>query len=122
MEVEGKSLEAVFTDALEGMFKFMRPNVLPGGKKFERRVVVASSDAASLLVDFLNEALRLAQTEKEAYERAAFAELSDTSLSAALYGAKVESFGGDIKAATYHEADVHREKDGTWRARLVFDI
>lgn len=122
MEAEGESLEAVFTDSLKGMLAFMRPRALSRAEKFKRHIAVSSGDTTSLLVDFLNEVLNLAQTNKETYERVSFTDISETSLSAVVIGTGVESFGEDIKAVTYHEADVRRDESGRWHARLIFDI
>jgi len=30
--------------------------------------------------------------------------------------------GEDIKAVTYHEAEVKKKKDGIWETMLIFDI
>jgi SHS2 domain-containing protein len=30
--------------------------------------------------------------------------------------------GVHIKGVTYHDLDIHQEKDGTWQATILFDI
>ncbi|MCX6759028.1 MAG: archease [Candidatus Nealsonbacteria bacterium] len=39
-----------------------------------------------------------------------------------LIGQKVERFGEDIKAVTYHDLDIYQKEDGTWEAVVLFDI
>ena len=39
-----------------------------------------------------------------------------------LTGQKVESFGEEIKAVTWHSLDIHQEEDGTWQATVLFDV
>ena len=122
MEVQGESLEAVFTDALKGMLVFMRPRVRPRARKFKRHIATASGDTTSLLVDFLNSALALAQINKETYEHILFVNITETSVSAVVVGVGVDLFEEDIKAVTYHEASVRKDESGKWHARIIFDI
>lgn len=53
-----------------------------------------------------------------------FNKFTDTEIGAALSGQKVESFGEDIKAATYHGLDIRQGKDGLWEAScyLTFNL
>jgi len=87
-----------------------------------RTVTVYASDRTALLVDFLNEALSLAQIHKEVYLSVAFSTFSEIALEATLKGAKVDEFNEDIKAVTYHEADVRQNEKGEWETTLIFDI
>lgn len=120
MEATGATREELFTEALRGMFSYLKPKLHEGEAKREVRVV--SPDQTALLIDFLNEALRLSQTHKEAYREVKFQKLEEISLEAELHGNSVASFEDDIKAVTYHEADVRRDEKGEWIAKLVFDI
>ncbi|MBW3671290.1 MAG: archease, partial [Acidobacteria bacterium] len=47
--------------------------------------------------------------------------ISERSLTAIIRGRTVESFGDEIKAVTYHEAEIRREGD-QWQTNLVFDV
>jgi SHS2 domain-containing protein len=120
MDVQDGTFPGLFAQAMLGMFAFLRPS--KGAKDARRRIEVRSTDRAALLIDFLNEALSLAQTHKESYDSIEFDKIVEHELSGRLRGNSVRSFGKDIKAATYHEASVeHRPKRG-WHARVVFDI
>ncbi len=122
MNVKGKTLEELFQDALLGMIKVMNPAWLREARAVKREIAVKAPDATALLVDFLNEALALAHTECEAYTAVQFRSLSECSLEAELEGYKTESFDEDIKAVTYHEADVKKNNKGEWETILIFDI
>ena len=74
------------------------------------------------MVDFLNEALYLIQVHKEIYNEIKFVKFSDNELKAELSGQKVERFGEDIKAVTYHGLEVKQDRDGDWQATILFDI
>lgn len=120
MEVTDGTIPGLFEQALRGMFAFLRP--VRRRQEAKRLVTVRSPDTAALLVDFLNEALSLAQAHKETYESVRFKKLVEKELTAELRGYKVSGFGEDIKAVTYHEAKVERVPKAGWRAHLLFDI
>ncbi len=120
MKVEDGTLPGLFEAALLGMFAFLKP--VKHTQKAQRHVVVQSPDMTALLVDFLNEALSLAQSHKEAYESVRFEKLVEGGLKAELKGRKISAFGEDIKAVTYHEAKIERIPKKGWRARIIFDI
>ena len=137
---EGRTLEELFRDALRGMMEVLKPEKKPGGSESIRRVRVEAPERTALLVDFLSEALWLAHTHREALEvegirvtrgaevgaeksaRALPASGSSTGVpappntelrvEATLRGAPCEAFGEDIKAVTYHEAEIRENAAG----------
>jgi len=122
LEVKGKDLKGLFSDAVAGMMAFLRPRVGREVTGVKRLISLNSPDATALLVDFLGEVLRLSQTNKEAYHKAVFHKLSLTSLEAELFGVPVEAFRDDIKAVTYHEAKIAKNEKGELQTLIVFDI
>ena len=64
----------------------------------------------ALLVDFLSEILYQSQINKEIYNNVKFNKFTITELEAEIFGQKVERFGEDIKAVTYHNLDIHQTK------------
>lgn len=128
IRVFGKTKEELFLNAVLAMGSGLRP-IDKEQRIKNRKIKVKSDNLETLLVDFLSEVLYLIQINKEIYTDVKFKKLSDPSmdsgqaeLEAELSGQKVERFGEDIKAVTYHNLDVHQEKDGTWQAAILFDI
>lgn len=117
----GKTKKELFLNALLGMTEALRAQV-KSKKPQTRSIKVKSADLGALLVEFLSEVLYLTQVNKEIYTDVKFKKFSDTELGADLGGRKVERFGEDIKAVTYHDLDVHQKKDGTWQTTVLFDI
>jgi len=64
----------------------------------------------------------LVQVNKEIYINVEFNKFSDNEIEAELSGQKVERFGEDIKAVTYHNLDVHQKEDDNWEATILFDV
>ncbi len=120
MHVTGNGLEELFRDALLGMVKAAKA----GRKKREirpRSFALKAADPTALLVEFLNDALVWMQTDREAYTEATFTTISENELRAELHGYGTDRFGEDIKAVTYHEADVKKDAKGTWSTNIIFD-
>lgn len=122
LEVYGKTLEELFTNAAEAL-----AHILAGKKKpllshmiAVEKLEIRSGNLNSLLVDFLNEILSRSQINKRVY-KVENLKLGKSELTAEISGMSVEKFEEDIKAVTYHEADIE-QKDAIWKTRLVLDI
>ena len=116
----GKTKEEVFLNMLLAMTENQRPEILP--EKVKKEIKISSPELSSLLVDFLSEALYLTQVNKEIYNNVKYKKFTDTELKAELIGQKVERFGEDIKAVTYHTLNIRQREDGIWEATILFDI
>lgn len=120
LHVEAPTLEELFRDAMRGMYAVMRPN--GDGPAIRRTIRVEdSADLTSLLVDFLNEVLHRAHVGREWFTDVTFTRLDETNAEAEVSGTAPASFEEDVKAVTYHEANVRRAGE-TWETTLVFDI
>ncbi len=123
LRVCGKTKEELFEDAAYALLKTMQPevedhHVVP----IKRHLTVEAGNITELLVDFLNRILTSAQTNKETYIKVGVHHLHDTDLEAELDAVKADEFGEDVKAVTYHEAEVKQNKEGKWETLLVLDI
>lgn len=122
IRVFGKIKEELFRNALFAMMECLKAEVQAGVKEIKKEIKISSQDTPSLLVDFLSEVLYLTQVNKEVYNNMRFIKFSDTELEAELQGKKVERFGEDIKAVTYHGLEIRQAKNKTWDVILLFDI
>jgi SHS2 domain-containing protein len=121
LRVTAPSLEDLFRDAVRGMYAVMRGEAR-SAQRIEREIRVDdSSGTTALLVDFLNDVLNRAQIGRELFEEVAFTRFEETSLTATLTGTADAEFEEDVKAVTYHEAEV-RNVNGEWTTMLVFDL
>ena len=121
LRIHGDSVEELFREAVRGLTACLQPQATQSSE-VERTLRVESVDRTTLLVDFLNEVLWFADVHSEIFHDVKFAELTELSLTAELRGSRAESFGSDIKAVTYHEAEVTRNERGAWETMLVLDI
>lgn len=125
LKVFAGSIEELFREALLGMMGILKEKKeKPEGKclKSVKKIYIESSDQTSLLVDFLNEALYNAYANKEICVWAEFETLSENKLSAKIFCCKIKGgFDRDIKAATYHEAEI-KKIGNNFEVTLIFDI
>lgn len=120
LNVSAPTLDDLFRESLRAMTECMQPDGI--GPEVRRTIAVDAPDRTALLIDFLNEVLWIAHVHREIFDRATFRNVSDVHLEAELSGHRVNALGEDIKAVTYHEADVTQRATGAWETRLVFDI
>lgn len=116
----GKTKEELFLNAMKGMAEVLQPERKAQSAK--RKMNVKSMDLNSLLVDFLSEVLYLSQVNREVYNDIKLTKFSDKELEGELTGNKVEEFGEDIKAVTYHGLEIKKNRQGLWEGTVLFDI
>jgi SHS2 domain-containing protein len=124
MKVRADTLYALFETALLGMSHLMKNNfcnTLAEGNQ-EIRLSVQSVDITALLIDFLSEVLLNSHIHKTIYCTLTIDTLTEKALSGVLSGRQIGSFDEDIKAVTYHEAQVIQNSKSEWEASIIFDI
>lgn len=124
LQITADSLEELFRGALEGLSEIMKHGVTKGSSdaSIVTEVDVSSIDTTALLVDFLNNLLAKDIIEKVAFFDIVELELKNTRAVARVRGITADSFDEDIKAVTYHGAQIQQEKDGGYKVELVLDI
>ena len=121
LKVSAKSKKELFKEALAGMAAILKEKP-EGEEKISKEIELESPDQASHLVDFLNEVLYNAYSEKAIFTESEFEFFAETKLKAKISGYKIkEGFDEDIKAATYHEAEIKKENED-FKVTLIFDI
>ena len=122
IKVFGKTKEKLFENAMIGMLKAGKYQKKLKAQISKVKVKIKSIDLLSLLVDFLSEILYLVETKKLVFEKAKFKKFTEKEIEAELIGKPLKRMGVHIKGVTYHDLDIHQEKDGTWQATILFDI
>ena len=119
---KGESKEKLFLAALEGLCEV----ILPGSSKSNENqikieVEVSSFDASSQIIDFLAEALYYMYEQNIILNKANFDDLDENYLKCILSGYKVDEFHEDVKAVTYHEAEI-KEENEVFSSIIVLDL
>ena len=126
LKARGDTLKDLFAQAMLGMAYILKKeacqNFRPAAPLVvERKISIKAPNETVLLIDFLSEILTASYEEKAVFCQARFEEISGKEVRAEIFGIKVDGFDEDIKAVTYHQAEVVRTKDG-FEAVVLFDI
>jgi len=122
IKVFGKTKEELFENAMVGMLKAAKYQKKLKSQNSKVKIKIKSMDLPSLLVDFLSEILYLVETKKMVFEKVEFKKFKENEIEAILTGKPLKRMGVHIKGVTYHDLDIHQEKDKTWQATILFDI
>ena len=122
----------VQANTLRGLFRcsaLAMLDIILDRKKIEskttRIISIGASSVDLLLVKFLSAILGEAQIEGFGVFDVEIGEMNETAVVAELSGKKGIPPGAiktEIKLVTYHQLDVHRDEDGKWHARVIFDL
>ncbi len=124
MRVTAPDLEGLYAGAVKGMNGILKEGFSgreSGPASVEISFEVKGSDPSILLVDFLSEVLSSSYADKCLF-CAVGIQLGENKVLGRLQGIEVDGFDEEIKAVTYHEAQVRRKENGEWEALILFDI
>ncbi len=122
LKIEASTLEELFEIALSGMAEIIKKDVCQNECTIQKEINLNSIDPTALLVDFLSEVLSITHSEKIVFCKINFEELIDTKIRCIVFGAKVDGFDEDIKAVTFHEAEIKKTSKGNFETIIIFDI
>lgn len=125
MGLEGESLQDIYILAVKGMGDILKKDFCIQTNKISKDVIVEiqASDYTNLLIDFLSDVLSMSYIEKTIFCKVNILEFSEYKIKAEIKGYDVQMFDEEIKAVTYHEANVHLdEEDELWKTCIIFDI
>jgi len=124
LRVSAESLQRLFEVSLRAMNQLLEPDFETMKKEtsITERIRITSADKTALLIDFLSETLTLSHLHKALFVEVHFKSLSERELIADLKGVRIDEFKEDLKAVTYHEADIRKTSYGAWETILIFDI
>ncbi|MCX2720767.1 archease [Lentiprolixibacter aurantiacus] len=124
MRLEASSLPELFQEGLLGMSGILKEKFCEREKELSLQIPIniSATDPGCLMVDFLSEVLSVSYTEKAIFCRMELTALSETNISAKIYGAPYSELDEEIKAVTYHEAEVKKNTSDLWESLILFDI
>lgn len=118
----GKDLAELFSNAVSALAAVLGGEERWRGRAtIEKHLVLSAPDRETLLVDFLSEILTWSDAEDALPHTVIVEEISDTSLSVRVSGARGVPFTNDVKAVTYSDLRVEQVGD-RWEADVVLDV
>ena len=124
MKIEGATFKELFMAGTLGMAKILKEGICDTNVSFDRKskIEVQAVDETCLLIDFLSEILSHSYAEKSVFCKLNFSKLTATHAIADIYGKRTTGFDEEIKAVTYHEAQVVEIHENSWETFIIFDI
>lgn len=124
ISIEADSLQELFFAALKGMGNILKEGFCEQEltPDFKTEMRIQNDDLTVLLINFLSEALTISHTDSVIFCGIQKVLLNESFFHGIVEGNKVQAFDEDIKAVTFHEANVFRNEQGIWQTNLIFDI
>lgn len=119
IKVSGIDLEELFQSALQAMNEILNPKSTQSSSTTSLNLEAA--DSTVLLINFLSEILTFSHINKSSYS-VKFTNLTETQLTAELTSTPTTEFAEDIKAVTFHEANITQNDEGNFETNIIFDI
>ncbi len=121
LELHARSEAAIFHQAILAMRELLEDDDVPAtGDRAERTIEVEATDRGALLAEWLAELVFLAETEGLVPDEARELVVGEDSVTAIVVGRTCEP-RHLVKAVTYHDLELHRDRDG-WRGNVVLDV
>ena len=121
LQVQAASFGELLAEAARGLARLMLREAPAEAEGETRDFEVAAHDRESLLVDWLNEILYVAETGLWIPLEVEVLEASDTSIRARMRGVTVEVSPSMVKAATFHGLEVVETAEG-FSAEVILDV
>jgi len=120
----GSSYEELFSAALEGLCYVIKHDYSPVviNYKTPEIIRIESIDRSALLIDFLSKALTIMHSERVILFDAEFLSLEENFTELIFSGCTVDGFYEDVKAVTYHDAEIMQSLEGIYDIKILLDI
>jgi SHS2 domain-containing protein len=122
LRLRGRTLEDLFTDGARALAAVMQPVPTPDVREYTFRFDIDSVDTTSVLIDFLSDVLLRMHIDRARIDTVAFDRVDPLHVTGELRGIAPVEFGEDVKAVTYHEAEVVQNATGEWETGIVLDL
>jgi len=120
LELHARSEAAIFRQAVLALRELLEDDGPATGDRAERSVEVEATDRGALLAEWLAELVFLAETEGLVPDEARDLVVGEDTVTAVVVGRTCEP-RHLVKAVTYHDLELHRDRDG-WRGNVVLDV
>jgi SHS2 domain-containing protein len=126
LTLEADTLPELFVEAGRALAELMMGRLPEGAMKPASgpavAVELAAPDRTRLLVDWLNEIIFHTEIERTVFTDFAVEIPAEGTLTAELRGLSEPAAGGEVKAATLHEARIEPRPGGGFTAHVILDV
>jgi SHS2 domain-containing protein len=121
--IKSNSRHELFKAGILGLSQILSPQVKEKKYEFLKKIRVESMDLTTLFIDMLNEVLSLDHIHKCIFDDIKSLEIYDErAVEIEIGGYPVTRFSKDVKAVTYHEAEIQHSAAGLLQTLVILDI
>lgn len=124
IKVKGNDLKELFRNAAMAMFDIMaEKKEMEVKKQAKIKIEQKADNLEELFINWLNELLSLSATKELIFSDFQINKIDKDILQSVAIGENIKNYkvNTEIKAATYHELKLEKQKDG-WLAQVIFDV
>lgn len=124
IKVKARDLSGLFRAAGVAMFDLMAEKLPAKGKEMHKMALsLKAADLDELFINWLNELLSVSSAEGLIFEELKIEDIEEKYINAVAIGSDMANYkvNREIKAATYHELKIGKDKAG-WTAEVIFDV
>ncbi|MBI5325205.1 MAG: archease [Ignavibacteriae bacterium] len=123
IKATGDDLADLFETALKGLCAILYNDTVKSDSDTSKyKLVVSSADSSALIIDFLSDSLLLMYNHKLILTQIKILSINNTYIEAELQGFSVGYFSEDIKAVTYHGAEIITNNESKLEIVITLDI
>jgi SHS2 domain-containing protein len=122
ISLKAQSLEELFSEGMKSLYIILQPSGKMKNKGYRKSILLSGSDKTVMLIDFLNVVLSDSLINNRVYNKIVLFRIHDDFLRIVLESSDIESFIKDVKAVTYHEAEIKESRTGMMQTSIILDI
>jgi len=124
MKIESSTVEQLFIAGMIGMGNILKKGFCDKDNPIDckSKIEIHAMDQTCLFIDFLSNILSHSYADKSIYCKVEFSLFTSNKIKADIFGTHTSKLDEEIKAVTYHEAQVHKNRNHQWETLVVFDI
>jgi len=123
LQIKANSRHELFKAGILGLAQIISPRKKERNYQLRRKIQVSSNDFTTLFIDLLNEILTHIHIDKCIYDHIKTLNIKDDhTVMVELEGYLISRFTRDVKAVTYHEAEIIQSAAGIYQTIIILDI
>jgi SHS2 domain-containing protein len=122
IRLKAGSIAQLFSEGMRSLYEVLEPGNRKGKGGINQSIRLKGTDKTILLINFLNEVLSHSLIHKCVFDKMSRFEKHNDALFIDIQGFQVNGFIKDIKAVTFHEAEIQKSETGEFSTTIILDI
>ncbi|MCS7183873.1 MAG: archease [Patescibacteria group bacterium] len=115
-KIISKNLKGLIKESLKAINFYLKPKIIKKTNPSKAKIILNYKNEVELLIDYLSKILIKTYVEKKLF-RVSKCEILEGKVKIELIGFKFESLTREIKAITYHQANISKDRN-----KIIFEF